>query len=119
VLRKLLHLRAELPRVFLEGNYAPLAANGPRAGNLIAFSRRAGTNQVVVIAAIRSAEGVEQGGGLSPPPEWWGDTRIEIPASAASEPARLFTGEALTNEGSFRISDCLGPLPAELILSRR
>jgi (1->4)-alpha-D-glucan 1-alpha-D-glucosylmutase len=70
LLRMALHLRRRLPSAFGPGEggrYAPLAAEGPRAGHVVAFRRGAG----VIAVAPRLVLTLAATG--------WGDTRITLP----------------------------------------
>lgn len=49
VVATLLRLRQEAPSLFRRGNYLPLAAEGKRAGHLLAFARTDGDDALVVI----------------------------------------------------------------------
>jgi (1->4)-alpha-D-glucan 1-alpha-D-glucosylmutase len=67
VTSRALRLRREHPGWF-SGGYTPLTAEGPAAGNVIAFRRGA-----AVTIATRLPAGLRQRGG-------WGDTTLELPA---------------------------------------
>jgi (1->4)-alpha-D-glucan 1-alpha-D-glucosylmutase len=56
VIRSLLHFRREHPDLFLHGDYEPLKIAGPLAERFVAFSRRLGGEQLVVVALRRMVE---------------------------------------------------------------
>ena len=71
LLRQALHLRRRAPAAFGAGEggrYIPLAAEGPRAGHVVAFCRGAG----VIAVAPRLVLTLAATG--------WGDTRLTLPA---------------------------------------
>jgi len=66
-----LDLRRRRARLFAEGEYVPLCAAGPRAGDIVAFARRHG-QEWVVAAAPRFGD----------PASGWEATRLALPAEA-------------------------------------
>jgi (1->4)-alpha-D-glucan 1-alpha-D-glucosylmutase len=66
--RRLLRLRNEMPDVFDNGDYEPLAVSGQHRDHVIAFARRHGRDAVVVAVARRFAP-LTQGGRSWPSPE--------------------------------------------------
>jgi malto-oligosyltrehalose synthase len=90
VTTRALHLRREHPEWFA-GGYAPLAADGPAAGHVVAFAR--GGHAVTV--ATRLPAGLRRAGG-------WADTAITLPGGSWRD---VLTGK--THDGS-------RPLLAEL-----
>lgn len=86
-----LRLRRERPEVFGEsGTYVPLAARGPAAGHVVAFSR---SGEVAVAVTRLSLRLAEDGG--------WRDTVVELPDGGpwrdvlASGPVREWSGGAV------------------------
>jgi (1->4)-alpha-D-glucan 1-alpha-D-glucosylmutase len=72
LIHRLLRLREERPALFSEGSYEALAASGTFRDCVIAFRRRVG-NQELVVVAPRWTSRV----GFPPIGESWGDTAIE------------------------------------------
>jgi (1->4)-alpha-D-glucan 1-alpha-D-glucosylmutase len=55
VIQRLLQLRAAEPEMFLLGDYAPVEVIGPRAAELLAFTRRLDDRVVLVVVPLRAA----------------------------------------------------------------
>ncbi|PCD03495.1 malto-oligosyltrehalose synthase [Sphingomonas spermidinifaciens] len=70
-----LGLRRAHPAMF-EAPVTPLAVTGARAGNVVAFERRAGEQALVVVAPLRASAGVGERPIVKP--DWWGDTSIKV-----------------------------------------
>jgi (1->4)-alpha-D-glucan 1-alpha-D-glucosylmutase len=66
--RHLLKLRTELAGVFADGDYQPLAVEGPHRDHVIAFARRRGRD-AVIIAVTKSLAAFSQGGRVWPQAE--------------------------------------------------
>ena len=79
VLTELLDLRRAHPAVFAEGNYRPVAVSGQRAAHVLAFTREAGGERLLVAVGLRLS-GMDG--------DWWGDTAIDLDG-AATPVARL------------------------------
>jgi (1->4)-alpha-D-glucan 1-alpha-D-glucosylmutase len=79
LLAELLDLRRAHPAVFAEGNYRPVAVSGQRAAHVLAFTREAGGEQLLVAMGLRLS-GMDG--------DWWGDTAIDL-GGAATPVARL------------------------------
>jgi (1->4)-alpha-D-glucan 1-alpha-D-glucosylmutase len=79
ILAAALRLRRAKPAVFLDGDYTPLSAFGPRAGAVLAFARRAGDDWIVAAVALGCAEATVRTASIVPPADWWRDTQIELP----------------------------------------
>jgi (1->4)-alpha-D-glucan 1-alpha-D-glucosylmutase len=96
-----LSLRRRRPELFDEsGSYTPLAAVGPVAGHVIAFSRGGGAVTVAPRLTVR-LQGV---GG-------WGDTALPLPVGHWRD---AFTG-AEFDGGVVRMADLLGGFPVGLL----
>jgi (1->4)-alpha-D-glucan 1-alpha-D-glucosylmutase len=81
VAARLLRLRAQEPELFSRGDYCPLAIEGSRRNNAIAFARSYGGVELVVAAAIRCAEALAESDSVAPPVDWWQDTNLVLPNS--------------------------------------
>jgi (1->4)-alpha-D-glucan 1-alpha-D-glucosylmutase len=112
-----LDARRRLPDVFgAHGAYIPQAAAGTQAEHVIAFTRRAGDAEIVVVAPRLSSKLC---GGQTVPPlgEIWSDTRLPI---AEGRFINLFTGETVVaeerGEGSALLLDqVLADFPVALL----
>jgi (1->4)-alpha-D-glucan 1-alpha-D-glucosylmutase len=92
-----LHARTAMRRLFEEGAYLPLPTTGSRHDRLFAFARRHG-GQLAVTCVPRLIGGL-LGEATTPPlgPEVWGDTVVQLPASASGRKFRdVFTDVVLT-----------------------
>ena len=79
LLAELLDLRRAHPAVFAEGNYRPVTVSGQRAAHVLAFTREAGGERLLVAVGLRLS-GMDG--------DWWGDTAIDLDG-AATPVARL------------------------------
>ena len=107
--RALLRFRRDHPALFQEGDYRPVAARGPWAENVVAFTRtRGGETLLAVVPRFPSRVG------LPPVGDAWGDTRLEVrlPEGAAAD---LFTGAPLLERDSPRLADLLAVLPCAVV----
>jgi (1->4)-alpha-D-glucan 1-alpha-D-glucosylmutase len=59
--RQLLKLRAELPEVFTDGDYAPMEVTGQHRDHFIAFARRHGRDAAIVVIPRWFAAFTDQG----------------------------------------------------------
>ncbi|HEX5391948.1 MAG TPA: malto-oligosyltrehalose synthase [Rhodocyclaceae bacterium] len=73
-----LHLRREWADVFEEGEYLPLAVEGPWADHVVAFARRFDDRTAVTIAPRLMAKLVEAQGGTEVCAADWGETRVAV-----------------------------------------
>jgi len=110
----LLRLRAELPELFRDGGYQRLAVEGPAQESVVAFSRRLGDAEVVVVAARLVARhlGTERG--------FWPNGDIFIGNNVTGVGARPFvdalTGEAFTaTERGLSLDQLLRGLPVAVL----
>lgn len=106
VIAKLLALRQELPMLFRQGDYLPLAATGKRAKNVLAFARQEGDDALIVIVP-RLPFSTLQEGQTNGHTERWAETEIVLPERLANRLYRdVFSGEA------FSLSDRINPASA-------
>ena len=99
-----------------EGAYAPVETRGARAEHLIAFTRRAGDHEVVVVAPRLTA--ALAGGRLHPPlGEVWEDTVLPLGHGRWVD---VFTGEAHGSRGDrLEAARVLAHFPLALLERRR
>jgi (1->4)-alpha-D-glucan 1-alpha-D-glucosylmutase len=107
---KALNARSSCRQVFLEGQYIPLQADGPRQENVAAFMRYSGGTWVLVVVPrlLTRLVGV---GTMPVGREVWGDDRLLLPGSVPERWLNVFTGETL------KISGAGGRLPLSSVLS--
>jgi len=104
-----LHARRENPDLFGAGAYHPLEPTGPRADNLVAFSRTS-HGQTAVAVVPRLLAGLLDGDRLRP--EKLEGTVVPVKGRFVD----VFTGEE--REGPLRAEQLFSPLPVALLLSR-
>jgi (1->4)-alpha-D-glucan 1-alpha-D-glucosylmutase len=81
-----LSLRNALRKMFSDGDYLPLEAEGPAADHVVSFARLHGQNAVVVVAprlCLKMLKGQNQ---PLVPSDLWKDTFIRLPRSLAGRP---------------------------------
>jgi (1->4)-alpha-D-glucan 1-alpha-D-glucosylmutase len=115
VIHALLQLRAEWPELFLTGGYQALAATGPGAEDLLAFTRQHGGRELVVAvprrAAARLGDAAEP---VFPAGSWAGGT---LPLPPGDAPWRCaFSGREVPG-GTLPLALLEGGLP--LLVLRR
>ncbi|MGN6374275.1 MAG: malto-oligosyltrehalose synthase, partial [Sphingomonas sp.] len=76
LIRELLRLRREHAGLFADGHYIPASVEGPRAANLIAFSRTDGTTTLRCAVALRTGDPLFGRESTVPSSDWWSGTRI-------------------------------------------
>lgn len=103
VTSRALRLRRDRPELFQ--GYTPLAATGPAAGHLLAFSRgTSAASSGAVTLATRLPAGLEAAGG-------WRDTAVELSAAMRDE----LTGTS-HGPGPVSVSEVLGTYPVALLV---
>jgi (1->4)-alpha-D-glucan 1-alpha-D-glucosylmutase len=104
-----LHARRENPDLFAGGGYQPLEPTGPRADNLVAFSRTAhGRTAVAVVPRLVAS--LLDGGRLRP--EKFAGTVVPVRGRFMD----VFTGEE--RQGPLGADQLFSTLPVSLLLSR-
>lgn len=113
-----LSLRASQPRLFLDGEYVPVEGAGPRSTNAVAFARRRGTQQAIVVAPRLVANLLEeQETGADP----WEGTYLVLPGGSGGPAWRCaFTGvihrtEYLRKSAILSLSSLFRELPLALL----
>lgn len=108
LLRKLLAFRNSQPQLFAEGAYEPVAVTGERSAHVLAFLRRHGDEAALVVVARCCAQGLRSGDALAPSRDWWGDTRIALPAYGE---AHAVIGPELAPSGELAVGEALAVAP--------
>lgn len=80
LVQRLLALRRDNYSLFASSRYEPVLARGPRAGNILAFTRRNETTQLTCVVLIRATSAITESGCL-PSSQWWQNTYLEAGAS--------------------------------------
>jgi (1->4)-alpha-D-glucan 1-alpha-D-glucosylmutase len=96
---KTLCFRQQHPDIFSQGEYLPLSVDGAKASHVVAFVRKFGTSNVIVVV-LRQIAGLLGDLDLQPAGmQMWQDTQILLPFCTGSEQYRnVFTGEILRPE---------------------
>lgn len=117
VLARALALRAARPSVFAEGDYLPLAAEGPAAAHVLAFARRWRGETVVAVATRLPAARLGARALPLVPPEEWGGTGLVLPRNGQGGTWRdALTGVWLdAGPGPVRLDEILARLPVALL----
>lgn len=116
VTARLLHLRQQKPALFRRGDYLPLPAGGKRADNVIAFARADGSDALIVVAPRLAFTLVGNGQPL-PPPQFWAETQIPLPASLANRRYRdVLSGKETTLADRINLNAIHGGSPLLLQL---
>lgn len=86
------HRRAH-PEIFLEGEYIVPPAVGTRAEHVCAFIRRSSSAAALVVVPLHTV-GMTRGEHLPVGPQFWEDTRVELPTDVATGWTNVFTGQS-------------------------
>jgi (1->4)-alpha-D-glucan 1-alpha-D-glucosylmutase len=119
VVARTLALRRQLPELFSQGDYLPLATQGTHAERVVAFLRRSPQATALVIVPRLIATLLPDGDDLLPPPAAWADTALELPDGWAAETVLTdaLTGRrrTLPAAGHVPVSELLDELPVALL----
>jgi (1->4)-alpha-D-glucan 1-alpha-D-glucosylmutase len=108
--------------LFIDGDYTPLSARGPRERHVVAFARRLGPSNVLVAAGRFFATLLPDDRAVPAGADVWGDTRVELPDGLSGGGAwtDIFTGDAVAEDrGSVPVSALFGRLPAAMLFNRK
>ncbi len=108
VIARLLALRAQMPALFAQGDYAALDVHGTEAGRTLAFIRQAGGRTLLVAVPLRCGPACIAAGMPLPGPEFWGDTEIV----AGGEWHNLLTGG---RQNTLRCAELFTAFPAAVL----
>ncbi len=112
--RVLLAERTASPGLFAHGDYRPLQADGSRAGQVLAFARRHGGEEIVTVAALRAGTVPDAGADtLSPSPEAWSGTQVQLPSGPWRDvlTRRVVSGR----DGRLTAADAFATLPVAVL----
>jgi (1->4)-alpha-D-glucan 1-alpha-D-glucosylmutase len=119
-----LHLRRELPQVFVGGEYLPLEVDTSVPGDAVAFARQAGDECVIAIAPRLCARMVLPERPLPLGGEAWKTSRVLLPESLRHRTfTNVFTGEEIRPTTTAEhvwifLGQALERLPVALLRSR-
>ena len=115
-----LRFRKQNPDLFLRGDYIPLETKGTNRKHVLAFARKLGQSQVVIVVPRLCARLL--GGQLRLPlgESVWRDTRLEAPILAGMSYRNVFTGERFSSAGraqriELSLSSVLGSFPMAVL----
>lgn len=111
-----LRFRRRHPRLFLEGEYVPLFAEGPAADHVVAFARIHG-DDAVIAAGLRWTVGLwPDGAGPEAASGILGATRLVLPEVLRNRPLRnLYTADPAVSGESIPLTAVFGRLPGALL----
>ncbi|EON16315.1 maltooligosyl trehalose synthase [Cupriavidus sp. GA3-3] len=116
LIRQVLAVRHAHPRLFADGQYSMLAAQGALVPQVLAFARTADAHQAITVVTRLVATQVDP---TMPriPPAGWGDTALNVGAPQPSRWTDALTGHVLDAPmGRLRLREVLGGLPVALLL---
>ena len=109
-----LQARRAQPELFAGGDYAALAAEGPRSANLCAFARTTQDGKLAIAVVPRLVAGLVQGARL--PPQAFAGTTLAVPG-ASGRLRDAFTGEEReVVKGRLAVDQLFSTLPVALLL---
>jgi (1->4)-alpha-D-glucan 1-alpha-D-glucosylmutase len=115
LIRQALTLRARKAELFAEGVYLPLAVEGARSANVIAFLRRHQDHAAITIATRFPAQ-ITHAERPCVPPESWKDTVVVLPDGLNAVWRDAVTeNEVASQSGRLRLADALERLPVALL----
>ncbi|MDP9470730.1 MAG: malto-oligosyltrehalose synthase, partial [Chloroflexota bacterium] len=121
VSQRVLARRATQPELFTAGDYLPLDASGPKQDHVVAFARRAGDREIVVVVP-RLIAGLTRGEAVPPVGDTlWAGTSLTIPGAADGHAYRnLFTGDTVrpapgSRGGEIALAEALATFPVAVL----
>ncbi len=118
ILARLLSLRARVPAPFLGGTYTPLKVDGPAADHVVAFTRSAG-EQTVIVAVTRLPYGLCRDAPLTqpvPPASVWDGTTVRLPRLGGRAGTDILAGGDLTLGDGLAAGSLFAALPVAVLL---
>ena len=121
LIQLVLEVRNAHPALFLHGSYVPLQVQGKHAARIIAFARKLGNTQAIVVAPIHCAP-LTQHHRPMVNPETWRDTRVVLPDTLHTDALHSVMTPQLFHpshsaSGTVAVSEVLGRSPVNLLLS--
>jgi (1->4)-alpha-D-glucan 1-alpha-D-glucosylmutase len=118
IVKSYLHVRREMPQLFLEGNYVPLKVLGEQADHIVAFYRKF-QEQCAIVAVPRLPFDMLKSFNrpLLPLPEFE-DTFLQIPDTLAGKTFQhAMTGKRFTLERKFPLVEGLREFPVMTLIA--
>jgi (1->4)-alpha-D-glucan 1-alpha-D-glucosylmutase len=115
LLRCGLTLRRRAPALMAEGEYLPLAVEGPEQASVVAFARRLGEHWAIAVAPCRTLRLTAGHDRPAIPGSRWHDTAIVLPTLAGASFVNHLTGEALGAGGRVPLAALLDKFPVALV----
>lgn len=114
-----LRLRKQHPDLFLRGDYIPLESKGTNRKHVVAFARKCGESQVVIIVPRLCARLLRGKLHLPLGESVWRDTKVELPTAAGMALRNVFTGERISTGAGERseldLSSALANFPMAVL----
>jgi (1->4)-alpha-D-glucan 1-alpha-D-glucosylmutase len=115
VIHQALALRRQQPRLFRDGAYRPLDAQGPRADHICAFARVLDGETALVLVPRLLAVG-SLGDPPLGPPAWGADSGVSVSPGEGTRFRNVFTGERLVAEdGRLALARVFATFPVALL----
>jgi (1->4)-alpha-D-glucan 1-alpha-D-glucosylmutase len=111
ITQALLRLRSEIPDLFTKGEYVPLPTQGEKADQIVAYVRKLGSTELLIVAPRQLSPG--NGSYLGP---YWGNTGLVYPQSRTWESV-LTTRSIGFNSGFIPLSSLLTEIPVAAYVS--
>ncbi|MQT12087.1 malto-oligosyltrehalose synthase [Segnochrobactrum spirostomi] len=107
--------RTANPALWARGAYEPLMIEGAQAGRALAFARRLGREEAVVVMPLRAAR-LLAGDLPQVTAESWGDTALVLPATAGEAPLTdVLSGQVLPAAGRIPLASLLKDFPIAVL----
>src|SRR6516165_9488899 len=116
---RVLEVRRKAPRLFSDGEYQPIAAEGPLADHVVAFARVLGDSCAITIVCRLADALLDPLGGLSIPAPAWNDTRLLMPENLNMVRfSDVLRGHAILGKGhGWHLGQILSSLPLAFLVS--
>jgi (1->4)-alpha-D-glucan 1-alpha-D-glucosylmutase len=117
VIARTLAVRRVSPRLFAEGSYVPIEAEGPLARHMLAFARIL-DDEIAVTVVCRLTLGLLADDGLSIQRARWSGTRLRLPGQCRSAQLCDALSGAECRRGCGDLAAILSRLPIALLVAR-
>lgn len=118
VIARALAVRRAAPRLFADGSYLPIEADGPLAPHMLAFARTL-DDEVAVTVVSRLTFGLRADGGLAIPGRRWSGTHLRLPPECRNAPLRDALGDTEYRQDTGDLAQILARLPIALLIAQR
>ncbi len=118
VIRCALALRAQVPELFRDGDYLPLAVRGERANHVCAYARRHGDLATIAVVPRLTVRLLKGKGDFPRGATVWGDTVVELPKALARRRwVNTLTHTPHAPTATLPLSHLLADLPVALLVA--